>query len=240
MYLNSTSVQNRKPKQCVNSLNHHQNRMLIIPVAPFFSGVWCHNMCCKVSALKELYYLLNVWRFKKVTFFPELYVNFMSINVGFPILKSVEIQKNTSLLDWLRNVLSQKQSFGKVSTDFSGIYWRRMRLSIIWDMVCFPLGSGFFTVVWFLRLTRWLFFYFGGVLLDCLIFDWWEWFSITLMIYPLLLTRVSCLLICLFCSPFQSRELSVWMRLQERRGNFILTQSNTLCGVVIVYVFFLF
>lgn len=38
--------------------------MLIIPVAPFFSGVWCHNMGYKISALKELYYFLNVWKLK--------------------------------------------------------------------------------------------------------------------------------------------------------------------------------
>lgn len=113
--------------------------------------------------------------------------------------------------------------------DFSEILWkRRMGLGIIWDVVCFPLGSGFFTVIWFSRVNRWAFFFFGGVLVGCLIFDWWEWFSVGLMIYPLLLICVSCLLIRVFCFIFQSRELSVWMRPQERRGNFLLTQSNTL------------
>lgn len=47
-----------------------------------------------------------------------------------------------------------------------------MRLGIIWDIVCLSLGSGFFTVVWFSRLTKCVFFYFGGVLLDYLIFEW--------------------------------------------------------------------
>lgn len=216
MYLNTTSVQNRK---------HKYTQEIVIK-----TGCWSFRSlpsfmvcgvitCCIISTLQELYYFLFVWRFKKVDSFSELYVSFISINGIFLILKSNGIQKNTSLLDWLTNVLSQKQSFGKLLT-----FQRSSGGGLIWvssgTLVCFPLGSGSFIVVWFSRLTR-FFFYFCGVLLVCLIFDWWEWFSIALMTYPLLLTPVSCLLICVFCSIFQNRELSVWMRLQERRGNFI-------------------
>lgn len=56
-------------------------------------------------------------------------------------------------------------------------------------------------------------------------------------IYSVILTRVSCLFMCVFCSMFQSREPLVWMRLQERRGNFI--ELHSLCCVVIVFAFLL-
>lgn len=68
--------------------------MLIIPVAPFFSGVWCHNMGYKISALKELYYFLNVWKLKSDSPPPKNFKSVLSaLLLFFPILKSVEIQK---------------------------------------------------------------------------------------------------------------------------------------------------
>lgn len=55
-----------------------------------------------------------------------------------------------------------KESFGKLSADLSEILWRRIHLGIIWDIVFFPLGSGFFAVVWFSRLTRCAFLFWWG------------------------------------------------------------------------------
>lgn len=46
---------------------------------------------------------------KKVTFFPELYFGFMSINVFFPILKSVELKKK-NLFPGLINKCSQSKA----------------------------------------------------------------------------------------------------------------------------------
>lgn len=134
MYLNNTSVQNRKPKQCVNSLNHHQNRMLIIPVAPFFSGVWCHTMCCKISALKELYFLiffLNVWRFKKMTFFQS----FMSILWAL-MWVNVEIRKKKTKNTGLIGKCSQSEK--KL---WKGPYWL-LRDLLEEDVFEYNLGHG--------------------------------------------------------------------------------------------------
>lgn len=95
MYLNTTSVQNRK---------HKYTQGIVIK-----TGCWSFRSlpsfmvcgvitCCIISTLQELYCFLFVWRFKKVDFFSELYSSFISINVIFLILKSIGIQK--TLVCW--------------------------------------------------------------------------------------------------------------------------------------------
>lgn len=77
----------------------------------------------------------------------------------------------------------------------------------------------------------------GGYLLDCLRFNWLEWVFNSFKDL-LTFTHWYFLFIHLwfFCPIFQSRELSVWMRLQERRGNSIWTLLISLLCVHCLFV----
>lgn len=109
------SVYNRTTK-LINALtNSIIIRMLIVVVALVFSGMWCYNVCCKISTLKGFYYFS-----KCLEFFQSLMSVLWAFMQFFSFKKNSGNQEITYLLYELmtNGVHSWKlflllQSFGK-------------------------------------------------------------------------------------------------------------------------------